>query len=200
MMRKVWRSLVMATVIGAAMWASSASAGGVLAAGLVARVAGGGILVDGTGFYGNEMVQLIGVRYDGSTLPFGNATTNGAGRFTATLPYGDPALYQIDVRGYGSGAHAVGNIAGVLPYPIVPPGYPYVTPTYPDYIVGGAGYPYGGYVSTGYPFTGGPYGGAYPGPGFNYPVPPSGTTLYPAIVPGGTGNPSDFNPPPLGYR
>lgn len=168
-------------MVGVAVWAS---AGGTAAAGLVARVAGGGILVDGSGFYGNEMVQLIGVRYDGSTLPFGNATANAAGQFTATLPYAEQTLYQLDARGYGSGAHAVGNITGVPPYPVVPPGFPYVTPTYP------ASQP-GAYPSTGYPYTGAPYGGPFPGPGYNYPQAPSGTVLYPAIPPGGDN-------PPLG--
>lgn len=167
------------------------------ATGMIARVAGGGILVDGNGFYAGEMIQLIGIRYDGSTLPFGNATANGAGGFSATLAYADTALYQIDARGYGSGAHAVTNIQGALPYPVVPPGYPYVTPTYPQYIVGVTG-PYGymgGYPSTGYPYTGAPYGGPYPGPGYNYPVPPSGVVLVPAIPPGGDNPPGSSNPP-----
>ncbi len=34
-------------------------------------------------FMTNEMVQLIGIRYDGSTVPFGNATANRAGAIHA---------------------------------------------------------------------------------------------------------------------
>lgn len=184
-----------AVLLALALWI--ATAGGVGAAGIVARVAGGGILVDGTGFYTSEMVQLIGIRYDGSTVPFGNATANRAGAITAVLPYIDNALYQIDARGYGSGAHAVTEILGRLPYPVVPPGYPYVTPTFPDYVpvvISPNGN--GGLPSTGYPYTGAPYGGPYPGLGFGYPQPPSGTTLVPAINPGGNASPSDFNLPP----
>ena len=197
---RVLRGCTLLPVIVLMIAVSTATVGSVGAAAptaLVARVAGGAVLVDGIGFYGNEMVQLIGVRYDGSTLPFGNATTNRAGGFSATLPYADSALAQIDARGYGSGAHAVGDIVGRLPYPVVPPGYPYVTPTYPDYVaVSTNPNGVGGYANTGYPYTGAPYGGAYPGPGFNYPQPPSGTTLYPAITPGGNLSPSDYNPPP----
>jgi hypothetical protein len=157
--------------------------GAVRAAGtnLVASVVGGGIQFNGNGFYPGELVQIIGIRYDGSTVPYGPAPANNAGAITGTVPYSDPALYQIDARGYTSGNHAVSNITGALPYPIVPPGYPYVTPTYPDYVVGypnGVPVP-GGYANTGYPYTGAPYGGPYPGSGFNYPTPPSGVILYP---------------------
>lgn len=153
----------------------------VAAAGLVARVASGGIQFDGNGFYPGELVQINGIRYDGSTIPYGPATANGAGAITGVVPYSDTALYQIDARGYGSGMHAVSNIAGALPYPVVPPGYPYVTQTYPDYSLGVPGtLPInGGYANTGYPFTGSPYGGFYPGPGYNYPMPSSGVILYP---------------------
>ena len=52
------------------------------------------------------------------------------------MPYSDTALYQIDARGYASGMHAVSNIAGALPDPVVPPGYPYVTQVYPGYSLG----------------------------------------------------------------
>ena len=153
----------------------------VAAAGLVARVAGGGIQFDGNGFYPGELVQVNGIRYDGSTIPFGPATANAAGAITGVVPYADAALYQLDARGYASGMHAVSNITGALPYPVVPPGYPYVTPTYPDYDTCTPGtLPInGGYANTGYPFTGSPFGGIYPGPGFNYPVPSSGVVLYP---------------------
>lgn len=153
----------------------------VAAAGLIARVAGGGILFDGNGFYPGELVQINGIRYDGSTLPYGPATANEAGAITGVVPYADTALYQIDARGYTSGMHAVSNITGALPYPVVPPGYPYVTQTFPEYSIGIPGtLPVnGGYANTGYPFTGAPYGGPYPGPGFNYPVPPGGVILYP---------------------
>lgn len=153
----------------------------VAAAGLVARVVGSGIQFDGNGFYPGELVQINGIRYDGSTIPFGPATANAVGAITGIVPYQDTALYQIDARGYGSGMHAVSNITGTLPYPVVPPGYPYVTPTYPYYDTCTPGnLPInGGYANTGYPFTGGPYGGLYPGPGFNYPVPPSGVIEYP---------------------
>lgn len=153
----------------------------VAAAALVARVSGGGIQFDGNGYYPGELVQINGIRYDGSTIPYGPATANNAGAITGVVPYADAALYQIDARGYTSGMHAVSNIAGALPYPVVPPGYPYVTQVYPGYAVGVAGdLPInGGYANTGYPFTGSPYGGYYPGPGFNYPVPPSGVVLYP---------------------
>lgn len=155
----------------------------VSAAGLVARVSGGGILFDGNGFYPGELVQVNGIRYDGSTVPFGPATANAAGAITGVVPYTDAALYQLDARGYGSGMHAVSNIAGALPYPVVPPGYPYVTQDYPDYTACAPGaLPInGGYANTGYPFTGAPLGGLYPGPGFNYPVPSSGVVLYPYL-------------------
>jgi len=148
---------------------------------LVARVPGGGIQFDGNGFYPGELVQINGIRYDGTTIPYGPATANNVGAITGVVPYSDTALYQLDARGYASGMHAVSNIAGALPYPVVPPGYPYVTQTYPYYSIGVPGnLPInGGYANTGYPFTGGPYGGYYPGPGYNYPVPPSGVILYP---------------------
>jgi hypothetical protein len=155
----------------------------VAAAGLVARVTGGGIQFDGNGFYPGELVQVNGIRYDGSTIPFGPATANAVGAITGVVPYADTALYQLDARGYASGMHAVSNIAGTLPYPVVPPGYPYVTPTFPDYTVCTQG-PLptnGGYANTGYPFTGAPFGGIYPGPGYNYPVPSSGVVLYPYL-------------------
>ena len=153
----------------------------VAAAAMVAHVVGSGIQFDGNGFYPGELVQINGIRYDGSQIPFGPATANNAGAITGVVPYSDTALYQIDARGYTSGMHAVSNITGALPYPVVPPGYPYVTPTYPYYDIGVPGtLPIaGGYASTGYPFIGAPYGGSYPGPGFNYPVPPSGVVLYP---------------------
>jgi len=153
----------------------------VAAAGLVARVTGGGIQFDGNGFYPGELVQIIGIRYDGSTIPYGPAPANNAGAIAGVVAYSDTALYQIDARGYTSGMHAVSNITGALPYPVVPPGYPYVTQVYPDYSLGIPGrLPInGGYANTGYPFTGSPYGGFYPGPGFNYPVPSSGVILYP---------------------
>lgn len=159
----------------------------VSATGLVARVTGSGIQFDGNGFYPGELVQINGIRYDGSQIPFGPATVNNAGAITGVVPYHDTALYQIDARGYTSGAHAVSNIAGALPYPVVPPGYPYVEPTYPYYTVANpTGLPInGGYANTGYPFTGAPYGGNYPGSGFGYPLPPSGVTYYP-YVNGGT--------------
>jgi hypothetical protein len=155
----------------------------VVAAGLVARVAGGGIQFDGNGFYPGELVQVNGIRYDGSTVPYGPATANAAGAITGIVPYSDAALYQIDARGYASGMHAVSNITGALPYPVVPPGYPYVTQVSPDYTVCAPGtLPInGGYANTGYPFTGAPYGGLYPGPGFNYAVPSSGVILYPYL-------------------
>ncbi|MCA1668673.1 MAG: hypothetical protein LC793_15000 [Thermomicrobia bacterium] len=155
----------------------------VAAAGLVARVMGGGIQFDGNGFYPGELVQINGIHYDGSTLPFGPATANAAGAITGVVPYADTALYQIDARGYASGMHAVSNITGALPYPVVPPGYPYVTPTFPDYTICTPGpLPInGGYANTGFPFTGAPYGGIYPGPGFGYPSPPSGVVLYPYL-------------------
>ncbi len=155
----------------------------VAASGLVARVAGGGIQFDGNGFYPGELVQVNGIRYDGSTLPFGPATANAVGAITGVVPYSDTALYQLDARGYASGMHAVSTIAGALPYPVVPPGYPYVTPTFPDYTVCTPGtLPInGGYANTGYPFTGAPFGGLSPGPGFNYPVPSSGVILYPYL-------------------
>jgi hypothetical protein len=155
----------------------------VAAAGLVARVAGGGIQFDGNGFYPGELVQINGIRYDGSTIPYGPATANAAGAITGIVPYADAALYQIDARGYASGMHAVSNVTGALPYPVVPPGYPYVTQVSPDYTVCAPGtLPInGGYANTGYPFTGGPFGGLYPGPGFNYPVPSSGVVLYPYL-------------------
>jgi hypothetical protein len=160
---------------------SGVSVAQVSAAGMVARVVGGGIQFDGNGFYPSELVQINGIHYDGSTVPYGPATANGAGAITGVVPYADTALYQIDARGYASGMHAVSNITGALPYPVVPPGYPYVTQTYPDYSLGVPGsLPInGGYANTGYPFTGAPYGGFSPGPGFNYPVPPSGVILYP---------------------
>lgn len=153
----------------------------VAAAALVARVTGGGILFDGNGFYPGELVQINGIRYDGSTIPYGPATANNVGAITGVVPYSDTALSQLDARGYASGMHAVSSIAGALPYPVAPPGYPYVTQTYPDYSIGVPGnLPInGGYANTGYPYTGSPYGGFYPGPGFNYPVPPSGVILYP---------------------
>jgi hypothetical protein len=163
------------------------SIGQIAAAGLVAHVSGGGIQFDGNGFYPGELVQINGIRYDGSTIPYGPATANSAGAITGVVAYSDIALYQIDARGYTSGMHAVSNITGALPYPVVPPGYPYVTPTYPDYdptVIGSLPIN-GGYASTGYPYTGAPYGGLYPGGGFNYPVPPSGVTLYP--YPNGNG-------------
>ncbi len=161
----------------------------VSAAGLVARVTGGGIQFDGNGFYPGELVQVAGIRYDGSTIPYGPAIANGAGAITGVVKYSDTALYQIDARGYASGMHAVSNIAGALPYPVEPPGYPYVTPTYPyyDLTIPGNLPINGGYANTGYPFTGGPYGGPYPGPGFNYPVPPSGVILNPYPSYGYTG-------------
>jgi len=157
------------------------SAAPVAAAGLVARVGGSGIQFDGNEFYPGELVQVNGIRYDGSTIPYGPATANAAGAITGVVPYADTALYQLDARGYGSGMHAVSNIAGALPYPVVAPGYPYVTPTYPDYTtcIPGTLPINGGYANTGYPFTGSPYGGVYPGPGFNYPVPSSGVVQYP---------------------
>ncbi len=153
----------------------------VAAAAMVAHVAGGGIQFDGNGFYPGELVQINGIHYDGSTVPYGPATASSAGAITGVVPYTDAALYQIDARGYTSGTHAVSNITGALPYPVVPPGYPYVTQAYPDYSLGVPGtLPInGGYANTGYPFTGAPFGGPYPGPGFNYPVPPSGVILYP---------------------
>lgn len=155
----------------------------VAASGLVARVVGGGIQFDGNGFYPGELVQINGIRYDGSTIPFGPATANPMGAITGVVPYQDTALYQVDARGYGSGMHAVSNIAGALPYPVVPPGYPYVTQTYPYYTACTPGsLPInGGYANTGYPFTGAPYGGLYPGTGYNYAVPPSGVVLYPYL-------------------
>ncbi len=155
----------------------------VAASSLVARVVGGGIQFDGNGFYPGELVQVNGIRYDGSTLPFGPATANPVGAITGVVPYQDTALYQIDARGYGSGTHAVSNIAGALPYPVVPPGYPYVTQTYPAYdvCIPGSLPINGGYANTGYPFTGAPYGGVYPGPGYNYAVPSSGVVLYPYV-------------------
>ncbi len=155
----------------------------VAAAGLVASVTGGGIQFDGNGFYPGELVQINGIRYDGSTIPFGPAIANPAGTITGVVPYQDTALYQMDARGYGSGMHAVSNIAGALPYPVVPPGYPYVSPDLPSYTVCAPGVlPInGGYAYTGYPFTGAPYGGVYPGPGYNYAVPSSGVVLYPYL-------------------
>jgi hypothetical protein len=153
----------------------------VAAANMVAHVVGGGIQFDGNGFYAGELVQINGIHYDGTTVPFGPATASSTGAITGVVPYSDTALYQIDARGYTSGMHVVSNITGALPYPVVPPGYPYVTQTYPDYSLGVPGtLPInGGYANTGYPYTGAPYGGPYPGPGFNYPVPPSGVILYP---------------------
>ncbi|MCA1725673.1 MAG: hypothetical protein LC748_15775 [Thermomicrobia bacterium] len=176
----------------------------VAAAGFVARVAGGGIQFDGNGFYPGELVQINGIRYDGSTIPYGPATANAGGAITGVVPYADTALYQLDARGYGSGMHAVSNIAGALPYPVVPPGYPYVTPTYPDYstCIPGTLPVNGGYANTGYPFTGGPYGGIYPGPGFNYPVPSSGVVQYPyfnACNSGGFGVPTFVPNVPFAY-
>jgi len=176
----------------------------VAAAGFVARVAGGGIQFDGNGFYPGELVQINGIRYDGSTIPYGPATANAGGAITGVVPYADTALYQLDARGYGSGMHAVSNIAGALPYPVVPPGYPYVTPTYPDYstCIPGTLPINGGYANTGYPFTGGPYGGIYPGPGFNYPVPSSGVVQYPyfnACNSGGFGVPTFVPTVPFAY-
>jgi hypothetical protein len=153
----------------------------VAAANMVAHVVGGGIQFDGNGFYAGELVQINGIHYDGTTVPYGPATASSTGAITGVVPYSDTALYQIDARGYTSGMHAVSNITGALPYPVVPPGYPYVTQTYPDYSLGVPGtLPInGGYANTGYPYTGAPFGGPYPGPGFNYPVPPSGAILYP---------------------
>lgn len=178
MRNRLIRLIVVALFIGLV---GALSAAQVAAAGLVARVAGGGIQFDGNGFYAGELVQINGIRYDGSTIPYGPATANDAGAITGIVPYADAALSQIDARGYTSGMHAVSNITGALPYPVVPPGYPYVTQTFPDYTTGvtGALPVSSGYASTGYPFTGAPYGGPYPGPGFNYPVPPSGVILYP---------------------
>ncbi len=176
----------------------------VAAAGLVARVMGGGIQFDGNGFYPGELVQINGIRYDGSTIPYGPATANTGGAITGIVPYADSALYQLDARGYGSGMHAVSNIAGALPYPVVPPGYPYVTPTFPDYTtcIPGTLPINGGYANTGYPFTGGPYGGVYPGPGFNYPVPSSGVVQYPYFNEcnsGGFGGPTFVPNAPLAF-
>ena len=166
----------------------------VAAAAMVARVVGSGIQFDGSGFYPGELVQVTGVRYDGSTLPFGTAMANPVGAITGIVPYADTALSQIDARGYASGMHAVSNITGALPYPVVPPGYPYVGPTYPYYtvVVPGALPTNGGYANTGYPYTGAPYGGFSPGPGFNYPVPSSGAILspYPVGYPGVVGVPT----------
>ena len=155
----------------------------VAAASMVAHVVGGGIQFDGNGFFPGELVQIDGIHYDGSTVPYGPATASSAGAITGVVPYKDTALYQIDARGYASGMHAVSNITGALPYPVVPPGYPYVTQTYPDYTLGvPGGLPInGGYANTGYPYTGAPFGGPYPGPGYNYPVPPSGVILYPYV-------------------
>ena len=143
----------------------------VAAAAMVARVVGSGIQFDGSGFYPGELVQVTGVRYDGSTLPFGTAMANPVGAITGIVPYADTALSQIDARGYASGMHAVSNITGALPYPVVPPGYPYVGPTYPYYtvVVPGALPTNGGYANTGYPYTGAPYGGFSPGAGFQLP-------------------------------
>jgi len=180
-LNRIGKVLGILTVIGGLLAICTAP---VAAAGLVARVAGGGIQFDGNGFYPGELVQINGIRYDGSTIPYGPATANAVGAITGVVPYADTALYQLDARGYASGMHAVSNIAGALPYPVVPPGYPYVTPTFPDYTVCAPGtLPIaGGDANTGYPFTGAPFGGPYPGPGFNYAVPPSGVILYPYLT------------------
>lgn len=179
-MRRTLKVAIILCAFGVALIGGTARAAGT---NLVARVVGGGIQVDGIGFYPGELVQLSGIRYDGTTFAFGPATANNAGAITGIVPYSDTALSQIDARAYTSGNHAVSNITGAVPYPVVPPGYPYVSPTYPGYIVdypNGQPIP-GGYASTGYPYTGGPYGGPYPGPGFNYPNPPSGAILYPYL-------------------
>ncbi|MHB8647283.1 MAG: hypothetical protein ACYDAR_15960 [Thermomicrobiales bacterium] len=178
MLNRIGKSLGILTLLGGLFVVLAAP---VAAAGLVARVAGGGIQFDGNGFYPGELVQINGIRYDGSTIPYGPAIANTAGAITGVVPYADAALYQLDARGYASGMHAVSNIAGALPYPVVPPGYLYVSQTFPVYDVCTPGtLPInGGYANTGYPFTGAPFGGPAPGAGFNYPIPPSGVILFP---------------------
>ncbi len=111
-----------------------------------------------------------------------DVTVGGIVHITERCIRADHTLF-VTFRGYGSGMHAVSNIAGALPYPVVPPGYPYVTPTFPvyDLCIPGTLLINGGYANTGYPFTGAPYGGLYPGPGFNYAVPSSGVVLYPYL-------------------